>query len=267
MDANETPADATPQPAFAGRWLLRKLNPIPRSPEPATAAERFTLRLVPEEALTEKFAIAIQTLRAEGRCIGPYLEFGVYNGTSLACMFRAQERMAVDAPLIGFDSFEGLPPEVVNEDHGVWRAGQFSCPIEVTVDNLEAKGVDADRVTLVKGWYRDTLAKPPADYGIARASIIMIDCDCYSSARRALTFAESALDDVCVIFFDDWKLNDLDLRGQGEYRAFKEFLRSGRWSVTDLGAYSRKSKIFLVRRRMALISLVPDPSMPRIVKR
>lgn len=248
MDSEPGADTPKPTPAFPARWLMRWIRPIPRSPEPAEG-EQFNLTLVPETALTERFVAAIQLLQREGRDVGHYVEFGVYNGTSLACMFRAQEQTGCSVPLVGFDSFEGLPLEVVHEDDGVWRPGQFSCPIEVTHARLAARSVDFSRVKLVKGWYRDTLAQPPSAYGIDRASIVMIDSDCYSSARLALAFIEPVLDDVSVVFFDDWKLNDLDLRGEGEYRAFMEFLSAGRWKARALPSYNRKSMMFVLRRR------------------
>lgn len=234
-------------PAFFGRRVLRWLKPIPKSPE-ARPGEAFNLTLVPEAALTDRFAAAIRQLEGFGRRVEAYVEFGVYNGTSLACMYRALEQTGRSARLVGFDSFEGLPPEVGEEDQGVWRPGQFSCPLEVTEARLAARSVDLEQVTLVKGWYRETLSRPPSTYGLERVSMVMIDSDCCSSARMALAFIEPALDDVAIIFFDDWKLNDLDLHGEGEYRAFKEFLSAGRWSAKALKSYNRKSMTFLLRR-------------------
>ena len=56
--------------------------------------------------------------------LGDYLEFGVYNGSSLACAFRAfNEVGAPKVRLFGFDSFQGLPADATAE--GVWAEGEF----------------------------------------------------------------------------------------------------------------------------------------------
>jgi len=77
----------------------------------------------------------------------------------------------------------------------------------------------------------------------------MMDCDAYSSARLALAFIHPVLANVAAIAFDDWKLNDLDIKGMGEFRAFNEFLsHHAELSIETLPGYNRKSKIFILRK-------------------
>jgi hypothetical protein len=182
--------------------------------------------------------------------LGDYVEFGVYNGTSMSCVYSALSRMHINhVRLFGFDSFQGLPKDVQSEDGGVFHAGQFCCPKDVAMLNLTHHGVPADRISLIEGWYRDTLVGPPAAYGINRISLALIDCDTYNSARLALRFIYPALDTTSALIFDDWKLNDLDILGMGEFRAFNEFLDDHPdVQVTPMRGYSRKSKIFVLKK-------------------
>lgn len=242
------------QPTIIDR-LYRRIRPIPPSPAPQTPSDVHRLRLVPAEALTQRFEDILRTLRSEAAApMGDYVEFGVYNGTSMTCMFTALSRLGLNqVALFGFDSFMGLPPEASHEDGGVWKPGQFACPKEVAVQNLISGGVPPERVHLVEGWYKDTLEKAPADYGIKNVSCVLIDSDTYSAARLALEFIFPVLDSVAALIFDDWKLNDLDIKGMGEYRAFNEFLdQHPRTSVESLHGYNRKSKVFILRRSASI---------------
>ena len=58
--------------------------------------------------------------------LGDYIEFGVCFGRSLASMHRVAKRRGLDRMrLIGFDSFEGLPPEAKTDDAGYWAPRMF----------------------------------------------------------------------------------------------------------------------------------------------
>jgi O-methyltransferase len=234
------------------RWY-RKFRPIPKSANPLTPEELYRTNLVPLAKLTTKYHEALEYLqRRLGRIPGDYLEFGVYNGASMSCLYKALGDAGISTPrLFGFDSFQGLPPGVVHEDLGVWRPGQFSCPRELTERRLRDNGVDLQRITFVEGWFRETLTtQTRVQHDICEASIVMIDCDAYSSAEQALQFIEPSIRSLTFVFFDDWRLNDLDLCGAGEYRAFHEFRdrhRDIQWR--SFGAYNRKSKVLLAIRR------------------
>jgi hypothetical protein len=58
---------------------------------------------------------------------------------------------------------------------------------------------------------------------IREASVIMVDCDLYASARTALHFSADLIVDEAVVFFDDWADAELAAKGLGERRAFEEF--------------------------------------------
>lgn len=223
---------------------------MPRSPKPSSPEGAYSLQLVPSEALTERLEWALGYLRRElGPSLGAYLEFGVYNGASMTCMLEALRRQGDrDTRLFGFDSFQGLPPSAATEDGGVWHAGQFRCPKSLAEERIAAASDRPGRVTLVEGWFADTLAAGDI-YGIGRASIALIDSDTYSSAREALRFLAPLLTNPSIVMFDDWKLNDLDVKAMGEYRAFYEWealYPDLEWEKVQ--SYNRKSRTFILRR-------------------
>ena len=195
-------------------------------------------------------------LRREPRAaLGDYVEFGVYHGTSLSCIYEAREAMRLPhMRLFGFDSFEGLPESAASEDDGVWMPGQYRSTLELTRENLRRWGVPDDAVTLTKGWFSETCTPAVRQrLGITKASVIMVDCDLYSSSVDALAFCEPLIHSQAVIVFDDYNASGLADKHMGERRAFDEFLDAhGDLHAERLPGMNYKDKvdpeIFLVTR-------------------
>ncbi len=183
--------------------------------------------------------------------IGDYLEFGVFSGTSLSCMFKVVKDLNL-APvrLFGFDSFEGMPDIAAVEDEGAWYPGQFKFSIEFTKGILTRRGIDWNRVFLTKGWFCDTLKPELRDrYSIKKASVIMVDCDLYSSTVEVLKFCEPLIQDQAILFFDDWNSYSLAEKDLGEKKAFDEFLQvNPQFTVKDFGRYEGHTACFIISR-------------------
>ena len=221
-----------------------------RAGDPAPAAAEHEV----EPAFRAALELLAQRSR-NGDGLGDYLEFGVYVGTSMACMHRALHDLGHDGVrLFGFDSFEGLPSDARHEEDGYWRPGMYRADVELTRERLSEAGVDWDRTVLVEGWFDETLTpERAAELGIERASVVMVDCDLYTSTKQALAFAEPLLADQAVLVFDDWTA-DLggDGRLVGERRAFEEFLAAHpELEATEQPElqYSATAAVFLVSRR------------------
>lgn len=215
---------------------------------------RNRTRLVPEEDLRTLLlrGLRLLTQRYGAESIGAYLEFGVYNGTSLVCMHRALEAMGLhQVRLFGFDSFQGFPPTAAVEDGGRWQPGRCHSTQEFTSAVLHYEGVDPSRVRLVPGWFSETLNEQTArDLQIDKASVIMIDCDLYSSTRDALEFCAPLIQDEALILFDEWDARSLEGKNMGERRAFTEFLRRHAcFTAVPFGKYANRTETFLVSRR------------------
>jgi O-methyltransferase len=217
------------------RWvnsLSAKYNPVP---------------LVIVEELKPQYQKALRMLVEilSPNRLGDYLEFGVCYGTSMFCMFETlKEQHIKNVRLFGFDSFEGLPASVANDSTNNWEPGEFACSLEFTSKNLTEKGIDWDRTNLIKGWYSETLTDDlKKKYDIKKASIIMVDCDLYSSAKEALNFCAPIIKDMSIIFFDDWAEEEI-----GEKKAFNEFLKENtKFQVEELGSYRPAGKIFMLQ--------------------
>jgi O-methyltransferase len=214
---------------------------------------RRRVRLVPEQNLRAVLSRGLRTLAARSgpESLGDYLEFGVYNGTSLTCMYR--ELVALDlhhVRLFGFDSFQGFPPYAANEDDGRWQPGRCYSPLSFTTAVLETEGVDFRRLTLVPGWFSDTLnAATVRTHRITKASVIMIDCDMYSSAKEALNFCAPLIGNEALVLFDEWNITRLPGKMLGEKKAFHEFLEEHAcFSAVPFAQYAERSQAFLISR-------------------
>jgi hypothetical protein len=196
--------------------------------------------------LTKHYRDVLEMLiERHGRAgIGDYLEFGVFNGTSLICMYRALEQLRLShVRLFGFDSFEGLPPD---EERHWGEGGRFSCDLETTRRILIQEGVDLSRVTLIKGFFDQTLNDGLLSQ-TQKASVIMVDCDLYRSTVECLAFSDPLIKDEAVVCFDDWY--PLSERNMGEKRAFDEFLLTRpTLKARPLASYTENARTFIVTR-------------------
>lgn len=218
--------------------------------------------LVSHEELMPAFRRGLTHLRDEhgAESIGDYVEFGVYYGDSLICMYRVLEELGLDhVRLFGFDSFAGLPSLEAEDRKLPWGEGGFRMPFEATRKRLANEGLDPARVTLVKGWFSDTLTRETREqYRIEKASVIMVDCDIYSATRDALAFSAPLIRERTLLFFDDWDGSPGGLADQnlGQRPAFEQLLaREPALAAAEFDEYvhtkhdpPRPAKVFLVAR-------------------
>ncbi len=231
--------------------LYRKLLPVPTSPWTAGKVEDIcAVNLVPPEKLTIFFKNCISHLKKlKGNKIGDYLEFGVFNENSIGSMYLAREESGIKSTrLFGFDAFEGLPADSEKEDDGVWKKGFYMCSFEEMKHCLFKRKIPSDEIVWVPGWYDQTLnTEIIKKFDLKNIGIIFIDCDTYSSSKAVLNFIAPLITNPAIICFDDWKLNDLDIKEMGEYRSFNEFLENNpNLKVKEIKSYNRKSKSFLI---------------------
>jgi len=138
-----------------------------------------------------------------------YLEFGVFEGRSMR--WWASHLTAPGARLVGFDSFEGLP----DDWHPGIGAGHFATG--------QPPAIDDPRVSFEVGWFDQTL--PGFDVPPHDQLVVNIDCDLYSSATTALTWAEPLLQPGSLIYFDEYPDRDHERRALAELskRSQREF--------------------------------------------
>jgi predicted O-methyltransferase YrrM len=143
-----------------------------------------------------------------------------------------------------------LPASAHTEDNGIWKPGDFRMDYDTARRYMTEQGVDWTRVHLIKGWFNDTLNQGwVSEHNITHASIIMVDCDLYSSAKEALEFCAPLIRDHAVILFDDWFAGDLAENNLGEKKAFAEFLSANPALRAEEGeTYIRTAKVFRIGR-------------------
>jgi hypothetical protein len=157
---------------------------------------------------------------------GLNMEFGVFFGHSIRYLASLTE-----APVHGFDSFEGIPEGWFNEE----AAGAYS-----TAGDIPPV---PDNVHLHAGWFSDTLPPFVAEHpGPVR--LVNIDCDIYSSTQCIFEHLGSQMGAGTILIFDEygfypgWQ--------EHEHKAFMEFLESSGHGHEIL-AYSLFSRQVVVR--------------------
>lgn len=151
------------------------------------------------------------------------LEFGTAAGTSLAVFSELYDQFNLKKIFYGFDSFKGLPKELLDENNpDYWFEGAF---IDGSVEHLNNV---LPFVIIKDGWFEDTLNDDTlGEVKTNPIGIFHIDCDIYTSSIQVLEWIvkNNLLVDGALIIYDDWG-GHYD-KGVGEYecgqgRAHKE---------------------------------------------
>ncbi len=185
------------------------------------------LTLSPEtpEAIRKAFELAI---KEQSLPLGDYYEFGLFRGYSFLKAFEHTKKLGIDTiNYYGFDSFEGLPEaEGIDEADGRFFKGQFACSKEGVEKNLTENGMDMSRTVLVKGFYDESLTSElKQQHNFNPASVVLLDCDLYSSTTEALTWMDDYLQDGTILLFDDW-FSFGESEDLGQQKAMSEYLEA-----------------------------------------
>jgi hypothetical protein len=130
------------------------------------------------------------------------VEFGVYTGYSLGII-------AAHMPVIGFDSFEGLPED--------WRPGFPKGKFATPAFAREEFYPHVLNAMLIKGWFEDTVPSFP----FPPLGLVHIDCDLYSSTVTALDAVLPHIGSETIIVFDEF--HSYPSADQHEQKAFYEW--------------------------------------------
>jgi O-methyltransferase len=192
-------------------------------------------------AVLEAIDRSFEHVRANG-VRGDYLEFGVFKGASLLhAQKRADELGLRSMRFIGFDSFQGLPPEP-GQRKEMFYEGQYSCGENQVRTWLSQHGADWSRVVLVPGFYDDTLTpQKKAELGMTKCAVAMLDCDIYSSTKVALEWLDGIVEPGSIVILDDWDAYGDDEQSwlDGQRRAMKEHEVSSPWAFKELFRYAK----------------------------
>lgn len=141
-------------------------------------------------------------------------EFGVYTGYSLNII-------AARMPVVGFDSFEGLPED--------WRPGFTKGKFALDPRKQHPNLYGPQRM-IVPGWFEDTAPTFP----FPELGLVHIDCDLYSSTVTALEAVTPYVGVNTILVFDEFhsypEADEHEVKAFAEWRHRHEVgLRSIAW--------------------------------------
>ena len=185
---------------------------------------------------------------------GDYLEFGSYKGDSAVSAYHFSRHAGhKNLHIYCFDSFEGMPA-LADADIAAerfFKKGEFACNEKDFKRNLERRGVDMRYVTTIAGWYKNSLnAATKRLLPIQSASVVLIDCDLYTSTVLALDFITDYIQDGTIIIFDDWFLFHGN-PAYGEPKAFTEWLiRNPHITATEYHKVGWSINSFILHKKL-----------------
>ena len=133
------------------------------------------------------------------------MEFGVFKGGTINLISSTLP----DKIIYGFDSFEGLPENWINNH----QKGKFSLNGNLPQVNKN--------VRLIKGMFDETLPEFVRKHP-QKCAFIHIDCDLYSSTKTVFDNLKSQIGAGTVIAFDDYF--NYPCWQQFGHKAFMEFI-------------------------------------------
>jgi O-methyltransferase len=137
---------------------------------------------------------------------GDYLEFGVAHGKTMWAAWRASRAVGLTPHLCAFDSFEGLPEPMADVDtaHPSWQKGRYAVTQDRFRANLRSMGVADDDLSVVPGFFSESLATDRRRELPTRVAMAYIDCDMYASTVDVLDYLKDILATGSIVAFDDW---------------------------------------------------------------
>lgn len=140
-----------------------------------------------------------------------FVECGVAKGGCLAMMMFASGK---NNKIFGFDSFEGMP-DITKEDLGNYNKSNplsgfgkvgdnLSGGINNVYNNFNKLNLNFDNVTLVKGFFQDTLQIQENIDNIGEIAVLRLDGDWYESTKICLEKLYDKVIENGVIIIDDY---------------------------------------------------------------
>lgn len=163
---------------------------------------------------------------------GDLAECGVWQGSTLIPTALFVRRRAPHKRVLGFDSFQGLNQTVAHDaalDGGYddrKRVGGFSDTSYAAVAERVRHFDVADTVTLVQGYFQDTLPT----YARSRFCFVHLDCVIYESYKQCLEFFYPRMSAGGIILIDEYN----DPPWPGCTQAVDEFLAGKPETITEV---------------------------------
>lgn len=176
----------------------------------------------------------------QGEVPGDLIETGVWRGGACIMMKAVLAAYGIrDRRVFVADSFEGLPkPDTANfpadagDVHHTYS--ELAVPLEEVQDNFRRYGLLDAQVVFLKGWFKETLPRLPAD----ELALLRLDGDMYESTMEALTSLYPKLSPGGFCIVDDGNVPNC----QAAVRDFRERenVREEIVNIDDWGFFWRK---------------------------
>lgn len=225
-------------------WFLRFISESPSLYKAAQWFNRNVLyklgiriaavdSLVIDHRLPHRLLYLERLLRLVKDVPGDIVECGVAEGMSLVIFAILNKHFSTKRHIWGFDSFEGLPTpsrEDLSGPKAISRKGMFRQAYEARVlSNIRDAGFDEhavrEQVTIIKGWFSDTL--PKYDGSIA---LLHLDADLYDSTNCALENLWPKVTIGGIAAFDEYHETE---EWPGEKKAVDEYFS---WHIENKNA-------------------------------
>ena len=138
---------------------------------------------------------------------GDIVECGIWRGLTVAFLAN----LYPDNHIWACDSFQGCPHDASQMQFHKLLArdlsehkGAYAEPLAFLEANLKLYNVAPERVSILKGWFKDTLN--PDTCPIQKISVLRIDGDMYSSTMEVLVNLYPKVVVGGAVIFDDWCL-------------------------------------------------------------
>jgi hypothetical protein len=207
----------------------------------------FNLGLYVRGSLLVKFLVLSDLYQRIAAIPGAILEFGVWWGQNLVLFENLRaiyEPFNKQRPIIGFDTFEGYPPNVDGErkfDEGFYRAhpdySDYLAELLRVHEGNNAFGHLGGRHTLVKGDVVETAPRYFAEHPETIVALAYFDMGPYEPTIAALNAIKPHLVPGSVILFDELTWPE----SPGEARAFKAAFRGTDYRLEKCRLYPSKS--------------------------
>jgi hypothetical protein len=172
-------------------WVLKIINP--------PKIDFGDARVFASSSFEERYNSYVKYVLSFAQREGIWLEFGVSTGETTKKYVEFMDKF--QKPLYGFDSFFGLPEKWAK--HG---PGKFSTNGQIPkIDGAE----------MIVGLFEDTLPGFVQDK-ISNISVLIVDCDLYSSTKTIFNYVKDYLIEGTIIIFDEIH------NGSGIYKQWME---------------------------------------------
>ena len=184
--------------------------------------------LVPMDAVNTARLLYFRSLLEKTRAVpGDIVECGVGHGRSLLTMSLLVKVEGDKRNLWAFDSFQGFPaPAAEDASPRNPQRGEYAISLPFVTATLDRHLADEQflrsRVTLVKGFFEETLPRYPH----AAISLLNLDVDLYQSYKTCLEFFWPKLSIGGIVTFDEFVRESHNFPG-GE-QAIREFFADKR---------------------------------------